>query len=83
MQSKEKILKDCKYSERYGWAITGIMDVEKHYTYDEMALKAREIHARNFAVEFTCWYNNLPKVDAERIVNEFMQSDYLKERTEG
>jgi hypothetical protein len=47
-------------------------------------LQAMNDHARNVAVEFLMWYDGeLPELTAGKIVESFLQSDYLKERTEG
>jgi hypothetical protein len=49
----------------------------------DAVLSAMDIHAKNLAVEFLQWYNIMSERHAEQIVTDFLQSDYLKERTEG
>jgi hypothetical protein len=47
-------------------------------------LQSLNIHARNVAVELIQWLNpGYYRMGAEKVVNDFLQSDYLKERTEG
>jgi len=45
--------------------------------------KAMDTNSKNVAVELLMWGNCLSKENAERIVTEFLKSEYLKERTEG
>jgi len=69
MESKNKIFMDYIGTGQIG------IDFTKQDVFEAM-----DEYAKNFAVEFTRWYNNLPKEDAEHIVTEFLKSDYLKER---
>jgi hypothetical protein len=82
MDSKEKTLNESSL-KHHGW----IPDNTDGQTWDDFILEALDIHAQNVAVELLIWYDSAgyktTKEQAERIVNDFLQSYYLKERTEG
>jgi hypothetical protein len=83
MKSKEKILNRASIeignSNFENLGSRQPLDIVKKVVYEAM-----DIHARNVAVEFYLWLEpDAIRSEAEKVVTDFLQSEHLKERTEG